>query len=54
MPQISASVKENTIKVVREMANEKSQTFSRMVDIILTTSAANWIVSKSKNKKKSK
>lgn len=50
MPQISASVKENTIKAVREMAKEDESTFSAMVAKILTSAAANWIKNKSKKK----
>lgn len=52
MPQISASVKENTIEVIKEIANEEKRSFSAMVEIILSNAAASWIQAKSPAPKK--
>lgn len=54
MPQISASVKENTIKVIEDIAKEKDLSFSRTVDVLLTSAAAQWIKNKSAKKSKTK
>ena len=50
--QISASVKPNTVEIIKEIAVEENQTFSSMVNIILTNTAANWIKAKSSPIKK--
>lgn len=53
MPQISVSVKENTKKMIQEIADENEKSFSAMAASILTSYAAHWINQKSKPKSKS-
>lgn len=50
--QISATLSESTIEVIKDIAKENDRTFSNMVAAILTTAAAHWIKNKSRKKSK--
>jgi hypothetical protein len=54
MPQVSATLKDNTAEVLKDIASENERSVSSMISLIITQYAAHWIKSKSSAKNKTK